>query len=88
MAVSSTSLYSKRTLFFPSPQQPKEICVNAGFCDAVKESIPMMKLQAAKMLPAVKLVPATKMESAKVRMIEGQNDFLTVVGIEQGSPLL
>lgn len=48
----------------------------------------MMKLQAAKMLPAVKLVPATKMESAKVRMIEGQNDFLTVVGIEQGSPLL
>ncbi|XP_008320512.1 prosaposin isoform X2 [Cynoglossus semilaevis] len=45
--------------------QPKEICVNAGFCDAVKESIPMMKLQAAKMLPAVKLVPATKMESAK-----------------------
>ncbi|XP_023281517.1 prosaposin-like isoform X1 [Seriola lalandi dorsalis] len=59
-------------------QQPKDICVHAGFCAAaMKKSIPMMMLQAAKTVPAaktvaaakavpaLKLFPATKMESAK-----------------------
>uniref|UniRef100_A0A674EVK7 Prosaposin n=1 Tax=Salmo trutta TaxID=8032 RepID=A0A674EVK7_SALTR len=46
--------------------QPKDICTFAGFCSAdVKTSVPMMKLVAAKTIPAVKLVPATKMEAAK-----------------------
>ncbi|XP_022599359.1 prosaposin-like isoform X2 [Seriola dumerili] len=58
--------------------QPKDICVHAGFCAAaMKKSIPMMMLQAAKTVPAaktvaaakavpaLKLFPATKMESAK-----------------------
>lgn len=47
------------------PQQPKEICALAGFCNAaVKKSIPMMKLEAAKMAPATKAVPALKLFSA------------------------
>ncbi|XP_039995068.1 prosaposin isoform X2 [Xiphias gladius] len=53
-------------------QQPKDICVHAGFCTAaLKNSIPMLKLQAAKIVPtakavpALKLFPATKVESAK-----------------------
>lgn len=59
------------------PQQPKDICVHAGFCTAMKKSTPMLKLQpaaktvpavktapAAKTVPAVKLFPATKVESA------------------------
>uniref|UniRef100_A0A4W5RAT4 Prosaposin n=1 Tax=Hucho hucho TaxID=62062 RepID=A0A4W5RAT4_9TELE len=46
--------------------QPKDICAFAGFCSAdVKSSVPMMKLVAAKAIPAVKLVPATKMEAVK-----------------------
>ncbi|XP_029377552.1 prosaposin isoform X2 [Echeneis naucrates] len=52
--------------------QPKEICVLAGFCPAALEkSVPMMMLQAAKTepaanaIPALKLFPATKVESAK-----------------------
>ncbi|XP_042289670.1 prosaposin isoform X1 [Thunnus maccoyii] len=58
-------------------QQPKEICVHAGFCDEMKKSVPMLKLlpamkvvpaaklvPAVKVVPAVKLVPATKVESA------------------------
>lgn len=52
------------------PQQPKQICILAGFCTAMKNSIPMMKLQpaktvpAAKSVPALKLFPAAKVESA------------------------
>ncbi|XP_038830900.1 prosaposin-like isoform X1 [Salvelinus namaycush] len=47
-------------------QQPKDICAVAGFCSAdVKSSVPMMKLVAAKTIPAVKLFPATKMEAVK-----------------------
>uniref|UniRef100_A0A3P8T9E6 Prosaposin n=1 Tax=Amphiprion percula TaxID=161767 RepID=A0A3P8T9E6_AMPPE len=51
-------------------QQPKDLCAHAGFCDAMKKSIPMLKLEAAKtvpaakVLPAAKLFPATKMDSA------------------------
>ncbi|KAK6329523.1 hypothetical protein J4Q44_G00015010 [Coregonus suidteri] len=46
--------------------KPKDICARAGFCSAeVKSSVPMMKLVAAKAIPAVKLVPATKMEALK-----------------------
>uniref|UniRef100_A0A8C9ZNT5 Prosaposin n=1 Tax=Sander lucioperca TaxID=283035 RepID=A0A8C9ZNT5_SANLU len=50
--------------------QPKDICVYAGFCTAMKKSIPMLQLQpaqtvpAAKTVPALKLFPATKVESA------------------------
>uniref|UniRef100_A0A8C4E0U3 Prosaposin n=1 Tax=Dicentrarchus labrax TaxID=13489 RepID=A0A8C4E0U3_DICLA len=50
--------------------QPKDICVHAGFCAAMKKSVPMLKLQpaktvpAAKSVPALKLFPATKVESA------------------------
>uniref|UniRef100_A0A671YST3 Prosaposin n=1 Tax=Sparus aurata TaxID=8175 RepID=A0A671YST3_SPAAU len=50
--------------------QPKQICILAGFCTAMKNSIPMMKLQpaktvpAAKSVPALKLFPAAKVESA------------------------
>nr|XP_019949387.1 PREDICTED: prosaposin isoform X1 [Paralichthys olivaceus] len=57
-------------------QQPKDICVHAGFCTAaLKKSFPMLKLQAAKTVstaktvPALKMVPATKMESAKSPMV-------------------
>ncbi len=52
------------------PQEPKDICVHAGFCTATKKSIPMLKLQAAKtvpaakFVPALKLIPATKVDSA------------------------
>nr|XP_046213618.1 prosaposin-like isoform X6 [Oncorhynchus gorbuscha] len=47
-------------------QQPKDVCTFAGFCSAdVKSSVPMMKLVAAKTIPAVKLLPATKMEAVK-----------------------
>ncbi|XP_044069252.1 prosaposin isoform X2 [Siniperca chuatsi] len=50
--------------------QPKDICVHAGFCTDMKKSVPMLKLQdaktvpAAKAVPALKLFPAAKMESA------------------------
>uniref|UniRef100_A0A3Q3AVY4 Prosaposin n=1 Tax=Kryptolebias marmoratus TaxID=37003 RepID=A0A3Q3AVY4_KRYMA len=55
------------------PQQPKDICELAGFCDAVKNSVPMLKLQeaktvpAAKAVPAARLFPATKVESSAAR---------------------
>ncbi|XP_026165015.1 prosaposin isoform X1 [Mastacembelus armatus] len=43
-------------------QQPKEICDEAGFCTAaMKKSVPMLKLQAAKTAPAAKTVPALKL---------------------------
>lgn len=42
------------------PQEPKEICVHAGFCTAMKKSTPMLKLLAAKTIPAAKSVPAAK----------------------------
>nr|XP_033956933.1 prosaposin isoform X1 [Pseudochaenichthys georgianus] len=41
-------------------QQPKDLCAHAGFCTAMKKSIPMMNLQAAKTVPAVETVPAVK----------------------------
>ncbi|KAK5614936.1 hypothetical protein CRENBAI_009075 [Crenichthys baileyi] len=50
--------------------QPKEICTLAGFCPAVKKSVPMLSLQAAMTVPAAKtilaakLFPATKVEAA------------------------
>ncbi|XP_034040100.1 prosaposin isoform X2 [Thalassophryne amazonica] len=50
----------------PMEQDPKDICAMAGFCDSVKKSSPMLKLQpaktvaAAKLLPAVELFPASK----------------------------
>ncbi|XP_061546111.1 prosaposin [Phycodurus eques] len=43
---------------------PKAFCSTAGFCSADKKSTPMLKLQAPKILPALSLVPATKVESA------------------------
>ncbi len=63
------AVYPKVTVCL-CPQQPKDICVHAGFCTAMKKSIPMMLLQAAKTVPAakavpaLKLFPATKVESA------------------------
>lgn len=51
------------------PQDPKDICCHAGFCTETKKSVPMLKLQAAKLIsaaktvPALKLVPAIKAES-------------------------
>ncbi|XP_028278906.1 prosaposin isoform X2 [Parambassis ranga] len=51
--------------------QPKEICVLAGFCSAMKKSVPMLKLQpamtvpAAKALPVAKLFPATKVDATE-----------------------
>ncbi|XP_042157319.1 prosaposin isoform X1 [Oncorhynchus tshawytscha] len=46
--------------------QPKDICSRAEFCPAeVKSSVPMMNLVAAKAVPAVKLVPATKLDAVK-----------------------
>ncbi|KAM4729251.1 prosaposin isoform 2-T2 [Anableps anableps] len=53
--------------------QPKEICALAGFCAAMKKSIPMLDLQAAKSVPAAKtmmaakLFPATKVKAAAPR---------------------
>ncbi|XP_034753387.1 prosaposin isoform X2 [Etheostoma cragini] len=50
--------------------QPKDICVHAGFCTDMKQSVPMLQLLPAKTLPAgktvpaLKLFPATKVESA------------------------
>lgn len=41
-------------------QEPKDICVHAGFCSAVKKSSPMLKLLAAKSIPAAKIVPAVE----------------------------
>lgn len=57
------------------PQQPKEICALAGFCSAdIKESVPMMTLEAAKMVPAARAVPALKLFSAtKVEHAAGQS---------------
>ncbi|XP_057695714.1 prosaposin-like [Corythoichthys intestinalis] len=51
---------------------PKDFCCSVGFCNSVKNSAPMLKLQAAKIVPAAKtlpalsLVPAIKVESAKL----------------------
>ncbi|KAM9365752.1 prosaposin [Pholidichthys leucotaenia] len=48
---------------------PEAVCEMAGFCDDAKKSVPMLLLQAAKVvpeaktLPAAKLVPATKVNS-------------------------
>ncbi|KAF7667369.1 hypothetical protein LDENG_00065740 [Lucifuga dentata] len=42
---------------------PKDMCALAGFCNTVKKSVPMMKLEAAKIVPARKMVPATKVEA-------------------------
>ncbi|XP_022048059.1 prosaposin isoform X1 [Acanthochromis polyacanthus] len=56
--------------FMSMEQDPKDLCAHAGFCNAMKKSIPMLKLvaaktvPAAKVLPAAKLFPATKMDSA------------------------
>jgi len=47
--------------------QPKDLCERAGFCTAEKKSVPMLKLQPAKTLPAgipaLKMTPAIKVES-------------------------
>ncbi|KAK5853837.1 hypothetical protein PBY51_014961 [Eleginops maclovinus] len=40
--------------------EPKDLCAHAGFCAAIKKSIPMLNLQAAKTVPAVETVPAIK----------------------------
>lgn len=40
-------------------QNPKEICVHAGFCPAMK-STPLLKLLAPKTIPAAKITPAAK----------------------------
>ncbi|XP_071754051.1 prosaposin [Centroberyx gerrardi] len=50
--------------------QPKDLCANAGFCEAVKKSSPMLKLQAAKTVPAVKMFPATKVESSPAKPVK------------------
>jgi len=48
-------------------QQPKDICIHVGFCPAAKMSSPMWKLEPSKVVPpktvpALKMVPATKVE--------------------------
>ncbi|XP_037534523.1 prosaposin [Nematolebias whitei] len=56
-------------------QGPQDICERAGFCNSVESSVPMLKLEkakkvpAAKMMPAAKLFPATKVESAARPMV-------------------
>ncbi|KAM9847825.1 prosaposin [Aulostomus maculatus] len=56
--------------------EPKEICTQAGFCAATKRSVPMLKLQAAKSsaaaktVPALSLIPATKVESASDKPVK------------------
>lgn len=44
-------------------QQPKDICSRAGFCSTQNKSVRMEKLMPAKSIPAVKLFPATKLET-------------------------
>ncbi|XP_077468862.1 prosaposin [Stigmatopora argus] len=64
--------YADLILATISTMEPKELCSYSGFCSAVKKSTPMLNLQPAKILPAVKtspalkLVPATKVDSAKL----------------------
>lgn len=41
-------------------QKPKDICIHAGFCTSEKRITPLMKLLAAKTVPAVKTMPALK----------------------------
>ncbi|KAM6916421.1 prosaposin [Xenentodon cancila] len=41
--------------------QPKEICTMAGFCSAMKKSVPMLMLKPAETVPASKVVPASKL---------------------------
>ncbi|XP_037127600.1 prosaposin isoform X1 [Syngnathus acus] len=69
------SMYGSLVLqkVFATDQDPKECCSIVGFCSAGVESTPMLKLQAADILPAAKtvpalsLVPATKVESTKTK---------------------
>lgn len=42
------------------PQQPKDICIHAGFCTSEKKTTPLLKLLAAKTVPAAKIVLAAK----------------------------
>ncbi|XP_077352528.1 prosaposin [Festucalex cinctus] len=66
------SMYGNLVLQKIFSMDPKEICCMTGFCSESKKSTPMLKLQAAKIVPAAKtlpalnLVPATKVESAKL----------------------
>ncbi|KAK7148161.1 hypothetical protein R3I93_012471 [Phoxinus phoxinus] len=43
--------------------QPKDICARAGFCPIKKSSVRMEKLMPAKSILAVKMFPATKLET-------------------------
>ncbi|XP_062319006.1 prosaposin isoform X1 [Osmerus eperlanus] len=45
--------------------QPKDICARAGFCTAMKRSVPMMSLVAAQVVPSAQMIPATKVEVPK-----------------------
>ncbi|XP_076018815.1 prosaposin [Genypterus blacodes] len=47
--------------------EPKDLCCRAGLCDAVKKSIPLMTLQAAKAVPASKMFPATRVEATPAK---------------------
>ncbi|XP_051935580.1 prosaposin [Hippocampus zosterae] len=72
------SMYGSDVLQRIFSSDPKDVCSTAGFCSAGKKSTPMLKLQAAeirpasKMVPALKLVPATKVESAKLTKVTSQ----------------
>lgn len=56
------------------PQQPKDICIHAGFCSSEKKTSPLLKLLAAKTAPAAKTIPALKLFPAtKVESIHGQS---------------
>ncbi|XP_018934839.1 prosaposin isoform X1 [Cyprinus carpio] len=44
-------------------QQAKDICSRAGFCSTQNKSVRMEKLMPAKSIPAVKMFPATKLET-------------------------
>uniref|UniRef100_A0A673HE78 Prosaposin n=1 Tax=Sinocyclocheilus rhinocerous TaxID=307959 RepID=A0A673HE78_9TELE len=43
--------------------QPKDICSRAGFCSTQNKSVHMEELLPAKSIPAVKMFPATKLET-------------------------
>ncbi|XP_041124402.1 prosaposin-like isoform X1 [Polyodon spathula] len=55
-------------------QKPQDICARAGFCASSVKSVPMQTLFAAKLFPAAKVVPATKISApAKQRLVKARD---------------
>lgn len=59
------------------PQQPRDICIRAGFCTSEKKTTPLLRLLAAKTVPAAKTMPALKLFPAT--KIESTNSKTAVV---------